>query len=433
MKMYLVFFVAVLLIGNSLNAQKFPKATCTTIVGEAMLGEVDTTKPRGVSDNYHTWENGSVLLVKFMPGGSKALRDKVILHAKEWQKHANLTLKFVSDTARYSNLRVKLGKGYGHNSAVGTEANFRSQSEQTINFDTLYFADTDYYAAQLKKKGLKPPYNLNQLITLMRSDPNHWNDPELRRVVMHEFGHALGLLHEQSYPGAVNWKKTDSVYNYYKETQGWDRDKVDFNVFEVSNQFYTNGTMYDPKSIMHYSISSWQTTDGYSIKDNYELSPGDRALIAALYPKNQKTSVLLVPKVDITNFTKLNVVISATRNGLVITPAFDLKTNAKLGEVYFVARLADEEGYYIKTTNPYYNWGGTTAVYLKMNLLPNSKVSYNKGGKKNLELFLPFDQIPDLNGKKVMIAFAIYLDDVANKQMDKLMYFSATNPLSITQ
>ncbi len=433
MKRYLVFFVALLLIGTGLKAQKFPKATCTTIVSDAMLGEVDTTKPRGVSDNYHTWENGSVLIVKFMPGGSKALREKVILYAKEWQKHANLTLKFVSDTARYSNLRVKLGKGYGHNSAVGTEANFRSQSEQTINFDTLYFADTDYYAAQLKKKGLQPPYNLNQLITLMRSDPNHWNIPELRRVVMHEFGHALGLLHEQSYPGAVNWKKTDSVYNYYMETQGWDRDKVDFNVFEVSNQFYTNGTTYDSKSIMHYSISSWQTTDGYSIKDNYELSTGDRALIGALYPRNQKTSALLVPKVDITNFTKLNVVISATRNGLVITPAFDLKTNAKLGEVYFVARLADEEGYYIKTTNPYYNWGGTTAVYLKMNLLPDSKVSYNKGGKKNLELFLPFDQIPELNGKKVMIAFAIYLDDVANKQMDKLMYFSATNPLSITQ
>ena len=204
-------------------------------------------------------------------------------------------------------------------------------------------------------------------------------------------------------------------------------------MFEVASQFYTNGTTYDPKSIMHYSIESWQTTDGYTLKDNYELSAGDKVLIAALYPKNQKTSALLVPKVDITNFTKLNVVISTVRNGLVITPSFDLKTNAKLGEVYFVARLADEDGFYIKTTNPYYNWGGTAAVYLKMNLLPNSKVNYNKGTKKNLELFIPFDQIPDLNGRKVMIAFAVYLDDVSNKQMDKLMYFSTTNPLSITQ
>ncbi|MBK7559948.1 MAG: hypothetical protein IPQ06_03015 [Chitinophagaceae bacterium] len=433
MKKFLVLLFVMIFIYKNGEAQKFPKATCTTIVSEAMLAEVDTTKPRGVSDNYHTWENGSVLLVKFMPGGSKILREKVIQFAKEWEKHANITFKFVADTARFTNLRIKLGKGYGHNSAVGTEAKFRAQDQLTINFDTLFFADADYYVEVVKKMGIVPPYTLDHLLMAMKKDPFHWNIKELGRVVMHEFGHALGLLHEQSYPGAVNWKKTDSVYNYYKETQGWDRDLVDFNVFEVSNQFYTNGTTYDAKSIMHYSISSWQTTDGFSLKDNYELSAGDKTLIAALYPKNQKISALTVPKVDITNFTKLNVVSSPSRNGLVITPTFDLKTNSKLGEVYFVARLADEDGYFIKTTNPYYSWGGTAAVYLKMNLLPNSKVSYNKGTKKNLELFLPFDQIPPLYGRKVLVAFAVYLDDVVNQQKDKLMYFSATKPLSITQ
>jgi len=341
-------------------------------------------------------------------------------------------LKFVNDTTTKTDIRIRLGKGSGHNSAVGTEAKFRSQSNQTMNFDTLYFADIDYYIASLKKKGIQPPYNLTQLMAEIKADPNRWNNAELRRVVMHEFGHALGLLHEQSYPGAVNWKKTDSVYKYYKESQGWDKDKVDFNVFEVSNQFYTNGTTYDPKSIMHYSIQPWETTDGYSVKNNLELSTGDKAIIGALYPKNAKASAHLVPKVDISNFSQLNVVTNTTRKGLVIQPAFDLKTNAKLGEVYFVARLATEDGYYIKTDNLYYNWGGTAAAYLKMNLLPNSKVSYNKTAKKNLELFLPFDQIPDVNGKKIMVVFAVYLDDVANKQMDKLMYFSTTNPLSIT-
>ena len=58
-----------------------------------------------------------------------------------------------------------------------------------------------------------------------------------------------------------------------------------------------------------------------------------------------------------------------------------------------------------------------------MNLLPNSKVSYNKTSKKNLELFIPYDKIPELNGKKLMIVFAVYLDDEANGQKDKLMYF----------
>lgn len=430
MKKFFLLFLISVSIGSAIQAQSIPKPTCTTILSEAMFAEVDTTKSRGVADNYHTWENGKVLLVKFMPGGGKVLRDKIMLNAKEWEKYANITLKFVDDTTRFTNLRIKLGKGSGHNSAVGTEANFRSQTMQTINFDTLYFADIQYYLSKMVKKGIKPPYNINQISAEMQEEPNVWNTKELRRVVMHEFGHALGLLHEQSFPGAVNWKKTDSVYNYYEETQGWSRKMVDFNVFEVAEQFYTNSTSYDPKSIMHYSIEPWQTTDGYSLKDNYEMSFGDKMLIAALYPKDKVQSDLLVPKVEVTNFSKLKVTPSELRKGLVIEPVFDLKTNAKLGEVYFVARLATEDGYYVKTTNLYYSWGGTAAAYKKMTLLPNTKISYNRS-KKNFELFIPYDQLPDTYGQKVVIEFTVILDDVVNKQMDKLMYFSSTNPLSL--
>src|SRR5688572_22677490 len=165
MKRALIISLGIVGFATVVTAQKrdnhFPKPNCTTIVAEAMFQEVDTTKPRGVSDNYHTWENGKAILVKFTPGGSKALRDKVVQCAKEWEKYANVTFKFLPDTASNTNIRIRLGKGYGHNSAVGTEANFRQQSNPTMNFDTLYFADADYYIASLQKRGIKPPYNLN--------------------------------------------------------------------------------------------------------------------------------------------------------------------------------------------------------------------------------------------------------------------------------
>jgi hypothetical protein len=181
---------------------------------------------------------------------------------------------------------------------------------------------------------------------------------------------------------------------------------------------------------MHYAINSWETIDGYTVKENFELSIGDKQLIASLYPK---TGAIRreVPKINVSEFSRLDVTYDEMRGGLVIKPTFDLKTNSKLGEVYFVARITDERGYYIRTRSEYLNWGGNLAVYLKMNLLPNSKVSYNKDEKSRMELFFPIRQFPELYGQRIRVAFAIYLDDIANNQMDKLMYFSATNTLGI--
>src|SRR5690242_8280720 len=131
----LLFFI---IIQKNAAAQFGGGAKCTVDLSEAMAGSKDTTRSRGMADNYHTWEPGMVLIVKFMPGGSKMIRDKVIANAREWEKWANISFRFVDDNTSFTHLRIKLGKGSGHNSTIGTEANFRDQQDATINFDTLF-------------------------------------------------------------------------------------------------------------------------------------------------------------------------------------------------------------------------------------------------------------------------------------------------------
>ncbi len=428
----LFFFLAVLYATQPVVAQKvkLPMETCTTDIYGTMHKKRDTTD-RGVADNYLTWENGSEILVKFI-GGSQSIRDKVMFYAKEWEKYANIKFKFLSDTASFTNLRVKLGKGEGHNSLVGIQCVVVPQSKQTINFDTLKFADVDYYAKRLFSKGVKEVTQWEQIEPEMRLDPYHWSEREVRRVVTHEFGHSLGLLHEQSYPGIIKWRKTDSVYAHYARTQKWNRAQVDFNVFEVNKQSYTNGSSYDPKSIMHYDVEPWQTMDGYSLKKSYEMSIGDKLMIAALYPKYQAKSKYIVPKVTVSKNIKVDVVPNKTKGGLSIFPQFDVKTNEKLGQVYYVAHIVYENDTYVLTSKETYNFSGTLATYLQMNLKANSTLSYNKKGR-NFELFMPYDQIPPLNGKKIKVVFTVYQSDLANDVQYKMLYFSNTPPMSIAQ
>jgi Astacin (Peptidase family M12A) len=253
----------------------------------------------------------------------------------------------------------------------------------------------------------------------------------MKGTTAHEFGHALGLLHEQSYPNGIKWNK-DTVYKYYAKYQGWDKSTVDFNVLGASDIFYTNGTTYDPVSIMHYPVLAWQTVDGYTVGLNNDLSAGDKKIIAALYPKDRKVSTLAVPKIEITNIGYGEVKTDNVKKGILIYPSFDIKTSAVLGSVYFVARLTTEDGlYFIPTINENYSWNKMAATYIKMKLLPSSKASFNKTGEKNLELFFPFKEMPDLKGKKVKIQFSVYQDDVVNNRYQKLTFNFLSNPLTV--
>jgi hypothetical protein len=111
---------------------------------------------------------------------------------------------------------------------------------------------------------------------------------ELRRVVLHEFGHALGLIHEHQNPaGGIPWNR-QAVYKALSgPPNNWDTATIDRNMFDAwATKDETNFTEVDPKSIMMYPIpKEWVTDPKYAAGLNTDLSTTDRVFIKNQYPR----------------------------------------------------------------------------------------------------------------------------------------------------
>lgn len=363
------------------NKQKYG---CSAEVPSNQVYIKDTSNSRGLADNYYLWENGKTIYIKFM-SGSKAMQDKVKSIVKEWEKYANLKFEFVQVGA--SNIRINLDNKGGHNSMIGTLANNAAEDERTMNFDTTDFKT---YAA-------------------------------MRRTVLHEFGHAIGLLHEHYSPVAgIPWNK-EAVYAELKKTQGWDKTTVDVNLFQQYNLSYTNGTEYDKTSIMHYPVFARWTTNGFSVDWNNDLSDGDKKLIALLYPKDGNR-VYEVPRFTISNFTNINVVKNDTKQGISIYPSFKLNTAGKSARVYFIAFFYDADGNPITKETERYNINNVAATFKSSVIGAGKSIAANKLKNNDFELFIPYDELPTNTGKNnFQVEFRVYLQD---DQEMKILYQS---------
>jgi hypothetical protein len=140
-------------------------------------------------------------------------------------------------------------------------------------------------------------------------------------VTLHEFGHALGLVHEHKRSDApIKWN-LPLLYSWGKTTQGWNKDKVNqqivhkLNDTEINNiSYFEPGTVdktlleYDPNSIMLYSFPAFLTTDFKGTSENRILSRKDVLYLNALYPGNgADNSPRISPAQFYMNVYKLNV------------------------------------------------------------------------------------------------------------------------------
>jgi hypothetical protein len=127
----------------------------------------------------------------------------------------------------------------------------------------------------------------------------------IRSTILHEFGHALGLLHEHQSPNAncdaeIDW---DAAYKIGAGI-GWDKGLVDRNFRQLASTTSLNATEVDRKSIMHYSLPVWifkaREKSPCFVQPNYEISEGDRAFLSRVYPKPEVVATRGVTQPSIT-------------------------------------------------------------------------------------------------------------------------------------
>jgi len=198
------------------------------------------------------WPNGQHLRVRFL-GGAPEIQAKVRHFAEAWHPYANVTFEVVDSGP--AEIRVSFVPDGSSWSAVGTDAlnvDFFPCGQSTMNFGWL----TD-------------------------STP----DEEYSRVVTHEFGHALGCIHEHQSPAnEIAWNRT-AVYQYYA-ARGWSKPLVDHNIFAKFGKSQTQFSAFDPASIMLYAIPPELLDDpAHAVGWNRMLSPSDRAFMQMVYPK----------------------------------------------------------------------------------------------------------------------------------------------------
>ena len=195
------------------------------------------------------WPNGSTLRVLFLDGDPD-VQLKVVQYAQEWSKYANITFDFRD--APDAEIRISF-RHRGSWSAIGTDALNVPTDRPTMNYGWLTPGTPD---------------------------------DEYSRVVIHEFGHALGLIHEHQNPsGGIQWNKS-VVYRYYEGPPNfWVPQQVDINLFRNYAVDQTNFTQTDPLSIMMYPIPEGFTTDGLVVGFNRILSETDKLFVSQTYPK----------------------------------------------------------------------------------------------------------------------------------------------------
>jgi hypothetical protein len=231
----------------------FPPATETTLISsstdqtssrttETSVGldpepKDPTATPIRTPTSPILWRPGEIIKVQFMDGDPRLI-NRVKLYIQEWSEHGNVSFAFVRKDA---DVRVSF-KGSSPRAWLGTTSRSAPAGEPTV---------------------ILAPVN------------NDSTEQEVRSIVLHEFGHVLGLLPEQENPNAkIQW----NAELLSRELDG--RQPFQSSPLYEAAEYHA----FDPDSIMIEPFPARWADNTLNGERRTTLSESDKVFVRRLYP-----------------------------------------------------------------------------------------------------------------------------------------------------
>lgn len=208
-------------------------------------------KSRGAILADSRWPLDSIITMGFLDGDAQ-LQARVLAVAQEWisRTGARLTFERRNDAAT-ADVRISF-QLEGSWSLLGRYCRtLADRAQPTMNFGWLTPDSTD---------------------------------AEVREVVLHEFGHMLGFIHEHQNPrGGLKWRRDAVIAELSRPPNSWSVEEIERNVLNQEDPRDLIGTPFDPDSIMLYPFPAKWNENGIATKANQDLSRTDIALAKNVY------------------------------------------------------------------------------------------------------------------------------------------------------